>query len=194
MAATKMFFRSGFGYACFSDLEDVWDNLPVTRLKYNALDNFQEVFQTTSRKSSRRLLEDFQTTSGRLPGSRLTECSPLSLPFITDLSVLHRLFSASPTLLPAYFSFWCVNSNNFRWIKEKQPARKEKSLILRHSLQSLKENCLQDRLHGMFLLGLKMMIRGVPATTVNVIFTVGGTSDNSGKVVGMTKPFDQVHF
>ncbi|KAL0652184.1 hypothetical protein Bca4012_094875 [Brassica carinata] len=38
----------------FSDLEDFWDDLPVIRLKYNALENFQEVFQTTStsRKSS----------------------------------------------------------------------------------------------------------------------------------------------
>ncbi|KAF3601840.1 hypothetical protein F2Q69_00037095 [Brassica cretica] len=79
MAATKMFFRSGFGYAGFpdledfwddlpvfnqivlifhsfkgfSDLEDFWDDLPVSRLKYNALDDFQEVFQTTSRKSSK---------------------------------------------------------------------------------------------------------------------------------------------
>ncbi|WZZ62564.1 hypothetical protein YC2023_062671 [Brassica napus] len=37
-------------------LEDVWDDLPVSRLKYNALDDFQEdfqeVFQTTSRRSS----------------------------------------------------------------------------------------------------------------------------------------------
>ncbi|WZZ57423.1 hypothetical protein YC2023_057530 [Brassica napus] len=32
----------------FSDLEDFWDNLPVSRLKYNALDDFQEVFSTTS--------------------------------------------------------------------------------------------------------------------------------------------------
>ncbi|KAF2589535.1 hypothetical protein F2Q70_00040660 [Brassica cretica] len=49
-----MFFRSGFGYEGFSDLEDFWDDLPVSHLKYNALDNFQEVFQTTStsRKSS----------------------------------------------------------------------------------------------------------------------------------------------
>ncbi|KAF3562419.1 hypothetical protein DY000_02012953 [Brassica cretica] len=52
MRATKMFFRYGFGYAGFSDLEDVWNDLPVSRLKYNALDDFQEVFQTTSRKSS----------------------------------------------------------------------------------------------------------------------------------------------
>ncbi|KAF3568588.1 hypothetical protein DY000_02012640 [Brassica cretica] len=70
-----LFFRSGFGYAGFSDLEDVWDDLhvfnqmvlifysfkdledfcddlPVSCLKYNALDEFQEVFQTTSRKFS----------------------------------------------------------------------------------------------------------------------------------------------
>ncbi|KAG5379085.1 hypothetical protein IGI04_026927 [Brassica rapa subsp. trilocularis] len=43
---------------------DVWDDLHVSRLKYNALDDFQEV-QTTSTKSS-----------------------PMSLPFITYLSVL----------------------------------------------------------------------------------------------------------
>ncbi|KAF3559061.1 hypothetical protein F2Q69_00014942 [Brassica cretica] len=36
----------------FSDLEDFWDDLHVSRLKYNALDDFQEVFQ-----------EVFQTTS-----------------------------------------------------------------------------------------------------------------------------------
>ncbi|KAF2573354.1 hypothetical protein F2Q70_00004873 [Brassica cretica] len=36
----------------FKDLEDFWDDLPVSRLKYNAQDDFQEVFQTTSRKSS----------------------------------------------------------------------------------------------------------------------------------------------
>ncbi|CAN6930247.1 unnamed protein product [Brassica oleracea] len=59
-------FRSRFGYAGFSDLEDVWDDLPVSRLKYNASDDFQEVFQT----------------------SRLTESSLMSLPFITVLSVL----------------------------------------------------------------------------------------------------------
>ncbi|KAL0668505.1 hypothetical protein Bca4012_031209 [Brassica carinata] len=91
----------------FSDLENFWDDLhvfnqmvlifhsfkgrsinfrylgrlTVSRLKYNALDDFQEVFQTTSRKSSRRLpgslpddfQEVFQTTSRkssrRLPGS-----------------------------------------------------------------------------------------------------------------------------
>ncbi|KAF3522922.1 hypothetical protein F2Q69_00048925 [Brassica cretica] len=71
LSILDMFFRSGFGYAGFSDLEDVWDDLPVSRLKYNALDDFQEVFQTSG-----------------LPGSRLTESSLMSLPFITDLSVL----------------------------------------------------------------------------------------------------------
>nr|VDD50607.1 unnamed protein product [Brassica oleracea] len=48
----------------FSDLEDFWDDLPVSRLKYNALDDFHF---SRSRKSSRRL--PFQ--SSRLPGSRL---------------------------------------------------------------------------------------------------------------------------
>ncbi|KAF2603124.1 hypothetical protein F2Q70_00025817 [Brassica cretica] len=64
MAATKtvdllildMFFRSGFGYAGFSDLEDFWDDLPVNRLKYNALEDFQD----------------------DLPGSLLTESSHMS--------------------------------------------------------------------------------------------------------------------
>nr|VDD29560.1 unnamed protein product [Brassica oleracea] len=36
----------------FKDLEDFCDDLPVSRLKYNALDEFQEVFQTTSKKFS----------------------------------------------------------------------------------------------------------------------------------------------
>uniref|UniRef100_A0A0D3CL63 Uncharacterized protein n=1 Tax=Brassica oleracea var. oleracea TaxID=109376 RepID=A0A0D3CL63_BRAOL len=48
----------------FSDLEDFWDDLPVSRLKYNALDDFQKVFHTTSRKFSIRLPgslpDDFQ--------------------------------------------------------------------------------------------------------------------------------------
>ncbi|KAF3527658.1 hypothetical protein DY000_02038760 [Brassica cretica] len=68
----------------FSDMEDFLDDLPVSRLKFNALDHFdfQEVFQTTSRKSSGLpgslpgdFQEVFQTTSRkssrRLPGSRL---------------------------------------------------------------------------------------------------------------------------
>ncbi|KAF3501861.1 hypothetical protein F2Q69_00043898 [Brassica cretica] len=44
-------FRSGrlLGrLTCFSDQEDFWDDLPVSRLKYNALEDFQKVFQTTS--------------------------------------------------------------------------------------------------------------------------------------------------
>ncbi|WZZ41100.1 hypothetical protein YC2023_037359 [Brassica napus] len=28
----------------FSDMEDFWDDLPVSRLKHNTLDEFQEVF------------------------------------------------------------------------------------------------------------------------------------------------------
>ncbi|KAF3604919.1 hypothetical protein DY000_02046306 [Brassica cretica] len=50
----------------FSDMEDFWDDLPVSRLKYNALDDFQEVFQTTSRKSS------------GFPGSLQTKSSSIS--------------------------------------------------------------------------------------------------------------------
>ncbi|KAF3558224.1 hypothetical protein F2Q69_00012673 [Brassica cretica] len=53
---TYKFFRSGFGYAGFSDLEDFWDDLPVNRLKYNALEDFQD----------------------DLPGSLLTESSHMS--------------------------------------------------------------------------------------------------------------------
>ncbi|KAF3501066.1 hypothetical protein F2Q69_00040193 [Brassica cretica] len=45
----------------FSDLENFWDDLPVSRLKYNALDDFHEVFPTTSKKTS--------WSSRRLPGS-----------------------------------------------------------------------------------------------------------------------------
>uniref|UniRef100_A0A0D3CG36 Uncharacterized protein n=1 Tax=Brassica oleracea var. oleracea TaxID=109376 RepID=A0A0D3CG36_BRAOL len=48
----------------FSDLEDFWDDLPVSRLNYRLPDDFQEVFQTTSRMFSRRLPgslpDDFQ--------------------------------------------------------------------------------------------------------------------------------------
>ncbi|KAF2538399.1 hypothetical protein F2Q68_00021624 [Brassica cretica] len=111
MAAAKMFlirwYSSSTHLKVFLDLKDFWDDLPVSRLKYNALDltkspfrnrserfdDFQEVFQTTSRKSSRRLTgslpddlqEVFQTTyrkSSRrlpgLPGSLLTKSSSIS--------------------------------------------------------------------------------------------------------------------
>ncbi|KAF2558380.1 hypothetical protein F2Q68_00017935 [Brassica cretica] len=70
------------------DLEDFWDDLPVSRLKYNALDDFQEVFQTTSRKSSRRLPEVFQTTSRksfrRLPGSLFPYQVEFKLVFVEE--------------------------------------------------------------------------------------------------------------
>uniref|UniRef100_M4E331 Uncharacterized protein n=1 Tax=Brassica campestris TaxID=3711 RepID=M4E331_BRACM len=35
----------------FSDREDVWNDLPVSRLKYNALDDFQEVVWTSWKSS-----------------------------------------------------------------------------------------------------------------------------------------------
>ncbi|KAF2544125.1 hypothetical protein F2Q68_00031735 [Brassica cretica] len=70
----------------FSDLEDFWDDLSVSRLKYNALGDFQEVFQTTFRKSSGLpgslldFLEVFWTSwkSSGLPGSLLTKSSSIS--------------------------------------------------------------------------------------------------------------------
>ncbi|CAG7909461.1 unnamed protein product [Brassica rapa] len=50
---TNLFFLQVFNqmlliFYSFKDLEDFSDDLPVSRLKYNALDDFQEVFQTTS--------------------------------------------------------------------------------------------------------------------------------------------------
>ncbi|KAF3604638.1 hypothetical protein F2Q69_00034169 [Brassica cretica] len=55
----------------FSDLEDFWDDLPVSRLKYNALDDFQEVFQTQieyEREEKRRgHLFSSQYASARTP-------------------------------------------------------------------------------------------------------------------------------
>ncbi|WZZ14015.1 hypothetical protein YC2023_107104 [Brassica napus] len=45
---TKSLFHNRSECFGFSDLEDFWDNLPVSRLKYNALDDFQKVFQNTS--------------------------------------------------------------------------------------------------------------------------------------------------
>ncbi|WZY70452.1 hypothetical protein YC2023_002692 [Brassica napus] len=45
---TKSPFHNRSDCFGFSDLEDFSDDLPVSRLKYNALDDFQEVFQTTS--------------------------------------------------------------------------------------------------------------------------------------------------
>ncbi|CAG7862750.1 unnamed protein product [Brassica rapa] len=51
----------------FKDLEDFWDDLPISRLKYNALENFQEVFQTTS-----------TSVSSGFPGSLLTKSYSIS--------------------------------------------------------------------------------------------------------------------
>ncbi|KAF3510190.1 hypothetical protein F2Q69_00002738 [Brassica cretica] len=55
MAATKCFLIRWNSSSTHLKVFQIWDDLPVSRLKYNALDDFQEVFQTTSRKSSRRL-------------------------------------------------------------------------------------------------------------------------------------------
>ncbi|KAF3545471.1 hypothetical protein DY000_02003638 [Brassica cretica] len=97
----EMFFRSGFDIHVFrsgSDFGRPMGSLFGSLLKYNALEEFQEVFQTASRffitrfSSSTHLkvfqiwktsgLEDFQTTSKKssrgLPGSLLTESSPMS--------------------------------------------------------------------------------------------------------------------
>uniref|UniRef100_A0A0D3BU61 Uncharacterized protein n=1 Tax=Brassica oleracea var. oleracea TaxID=109376 RepID=A0A0D3BU61_BRAOL len=49
-------FQFWIWYAGFSDLEEFWDELPVSRLKYNALEDFQD----------------------DLPGSLLTESSHMS--------------------------------------------------------------------------------------------------------------------
>ncbi|KAF2615197.1 hypothetical protein F2Q70_00010963 [Brassica cretica] len=86
MAATKI---SEFGYAGFSHLEDFWDNLPVSRLKYNALDDFQEIFQTTSRKSSGSLLtkSPFHNRSERFDFSDLED-------FWDDLPVSRLKYNA----------------------------------------------------------------------------------------------------
>ncbi|WZZ58936.1 hypothetical protein YC2023_059043 [Brassica napus] len=56
-----MFFRSG------SDFRRPMESLLGSLLKYNALEDLQEVFQTTSKMSSRRL-----------PGSLLTGSSSIS--------------------------------------------------------------------------------------------------------------------
>ncbi|CAG7894390.1 unnamed protein product [Brassica rapa] len=52
----------------FKDLEDFWDDLSISHLKYNALDDFQEVFQTTS----------ISVKSSGLPGSLLAKSSFIS--------------------------------------------------------------------------------------------------------------------
>ncbi|KAF3510191.1 hypothetical protein F2Q69_00002737 [Brassica cretica] len=53
----------------FSDMEDFWEDLPVSRLKYSALDDFQEIFiQMVLIFLSFKDLEDFWDD---LPVSRL---------------------------------------------------------------------------------------------------------------------------
>uniref|UniRef100_A0A0D3C473 Uncharacterized protein n=1 Tax=Brassica oleracea var. oleracea TaxID=109376 RepID=A0A0D3C473_BRAOL len=55
-----MFFRSG------SDYGRPMESLLGSLLKYNELDNFQEVFQTTSKKSSRQLSGSLLTGSSSI--------------------------------------------------------------------------------------------------------------------------------
>ncbi|KAF2617168.1 hypothetical protein F2Q68_00040279 [Brassica cretica] len=57
MSLIYMFFRSG------SDFRRPMGGLLGNLLKYNALKDFQEVFQTTSKKSSSDFKEVFQMTS-----------------------------------------------------------------------------------------------------------------------------------
>ncbi|CAG7862867.1 unnamed protein product [Brassica rapa] len=83
MGLIYMFFIYG------SDFGKLIGSLLTSFLKYNALEDFQQVFHTTSKKSSTRLpeslrddfLEVFQTTSWkssrRLPVSLLTESSSI---------------------------------------------------------------------------------------------------------------------
>ncbi|KAF3497364.1 hypothetical protein DY000_02055102 [Brassica cretica] len=106
----------------FSGLEDFCDDLPVSRLKYNALDDFQEVFQTTSRKYSRRLPgslpDDFQTTSRKssrrlpfqscgLPGSRFSYLEDFS----DDLPVSRLKYNA----LDVFQEVFQTTSISFVW-------------------------------------------------------------------------------
>ncbi|KAF3515150.1 hypothetical protein F2Q69_00007668 [Brassica cretica] len=58
-----MFFRSG------SDFKRPMGSLLGNLLKYNALEDFQEVFQTTSKKSSRRLPGNLLTGSSSIISS-----------------------------------------------------------------------------------------------------------------------------
>ncbi|WZZ35472.1 hypothetical protein YC2023_018873 [Brassica napus] len=49
-----------YSFKGFSDLEDFWDDLTVSRLKYNAIDGFQEVFHTTSWKPQNFVVSEIQ--------------------------------------------------------------------------------------------------------------------------------------
>ncbi|KAF3553217.1 hypothetical protein F2Q69_00011481 [Brassica cretica] len=62
MTATKKFFRSGFGYARFSDLEDFWDDLPTTSRKTSGLPGSlltKSPFHNRSERFGFSNLEDF---------------------------------------------------------------------------------------------------------------------------------------
>ena len=104
------FFRFGFGYAGFSDLEELWDDLLVSRLKYNALGDFQD----------------------NLPGSLLTESSHMSpfhnrferfgkflclifLHLVTSCCIKFLPFSQTKTL-HTHSNLFYLKTPNFIWI------------------------------------------------------------------------------
>ncbi|WZZ64985.1 hypothetical protein YC2023_076355 [Brassica napus] len=75
---TKPPFHNRAEHFGFLDLEDFWDDLPVSRLKYNVLDDFLEVVWTSRRSSGlpggRLDFQEVVWTSRRssgLPGGRL---------------------------------------------------------------------------------------------------------------------------
>uniref|UniRef100_A0A0D3BG96 Uncharacterized protein n=1 Tax=Brassica oleracea var. oleracea TaxID=109376 RepID=A0A0D3BG96_BRAOL len=103
MAATKMVFNQ-MVLIFHLDISGSDFGRPMgSLLKYNALEDFQddfkEVFQTTSKKSSRRL-----------PGSLLTGSSSISKDF-------HRLLGSRPFRCIKSFKLvvhggWCIDGND----------------------------------------------------------------------------------
>ncbi|KAF3542921.1 hypothetical protein DY000_02007189 [Brassica cretica] len=115
MAATKIVFHHMVlifhSFEGFSDLEDFWDDLLVSRLKYNALEDFQDDLLVSRLKYN--TLENFQDD---LPGSLLAESFHMS-PFHNrserfDGSHLHfttrkrLIYSMRKTLLQDSAALW----------------------------------------------------------------------------------------
>ncbi|KAG5383841.1 hypothetical protein IGI04_035311, partial [Brassica rapa subsp. trilocularis] len=84
------FFRSGFGCADFSDLEDFLNNLPVSHLKYNALDDFKK--------------------SCGLPGSLLTKSSSISSGVQTCLC-RGMIYNSFTTYMEVVSKFFLTNKD-----------------------------------------------------------------------------------
>ncbi|KAG5399469.1 hypothetical protein IGI04_014076 [Brassica rapa subsp. trilocularis] len=93
----------------FSDLEDFWNDLPVSRLKYNALDDFQEVFQTTSIS----VVWTSWKSSG-LPGSLLTKSSSISSGVQAYLyrGMIYNSFNVGSFILIQHFKKHFNHSSN----------------------------------------------------------------------------------